>query len=50
MINFCKFLQSAGALEYKDFISAEELRPPPNKCPRYDIKQFDGEVPVMLDL
>ena len=22
----------------------------PNKCPRYDTKQFDGEVPVMLEL
>ena len=23
------------------------VRPPPNECPRYDIKQSDGEVPVM---
>ena len=22
----------------------------PNECPRYDIKQFDGEAPVMLEL
>ena len=22
----------------------------PNECPRYDIKQSDGEVPVMLEL
>ncbi len=22
----------------------------PNECPRYDTKQYDGEVPVMLDL
>ena len=24
--------------------------PPPNECPRYDTKQSDGEVPVMLEL
>ena len=24
--------------------------PPPNGCPRYDTKQFDGDVPVMLEL
>ena len=23
---------------------------PPNECPRYDTKQSDGEVPVMLGL
>ena len=23
---------------------------PPNKCPRYDTKQSDGEVPLMLEL
>ena len=33
--------QLAGAIEYTDYISAE--------CPRYDIKQSDGEVPVMLE-
>ena len=22
--------------------------PPRNECPRYDTKQFDGEIPVML--
>ena len=26
------------------------VRPPPNECPGYDIKQSDGEVPVMLEL
>ena len=26
------------------------VRPPPNECPRYDTKQSDGEVPVMLEL
>ena len=25
-----------------------EVRPPPNECPEYDTKYFDGEVPVML--
>ena len=24
-------------------------RPPPNECPGYITKQFDGEVPVMLE-
>ena len=24
--------------------------PPPNECPKYDIKQSDGEVPAMLEL
>ena len=32
-----------------DCISAEEYEPP-NECPGYDIKQSDGEVPVMLEL
>ena len=29
-----------------------EVRPPDttNECPRYDTKQSDGEVPVMLEL
>ena len=26
------------------------LLPRPKECPRYDIKQSDGEVPVMLEL
>ena len=26
------------------------VRPHPNECPRYDIKQSDGEVPFMLEL
>ena len=26
------------------------VRPSPNECPGYDTKQFDGEVPVMLEL
>ena len=26
------------------------IRPPSNKCPGYDTKQSDGEVPVMLEL
>ena len=28
----------------------QRSKTPPNECPRYDIKQSDGEVPVMLDL
>ena len=26
------------------------VRPPPNKCPGYDTKQSDGEVPAVLEL
>ena len=43
-------VQSAGAVEYSDCISAEELDTPPNECPGYDTKQSDGGVPVMLEL
>ena len=46
-----KFAQSAGAVEYTDGTTAEGRDPPPtNKCPRYDTKQSDGKVPVMVDL
>ena len=41
--------QLAGAVEYTDCISAEG-EDFPYKCPGYDTKQFDGEVPVMLVL
>ena len=41
--------QSAGAVEYTNCIFAEEYNSP-NECPRYDTKQSDGEVPVMLEL
>ena len=41
--------QSAGAVEYTDSISAEGFDSP-NECPRYDTKQSDGEIPVMLEL
>ena len=41
--------QSAGVVEYTDCTSAEEWDPC-NECPGYDIKQSDGEVPVMLGL
>ena len=34
--------QSAGAVEYTDCISVE--------CPEYDTKQYDSNVPVMLEL
>ena len=44
-----KIAQSAGAIEYTDCTSAERY-PPPNERPRYDTKQSDGEVPVMLGL
>ena len=41
--------QSAAAVEYIDCTSAEGNESP-NECPGYDIKQSDGEVPVMLEL
>ena len=44
------FAQSAGAVEYTDFTSAEGLDPSLNECPRYDTEQSDAEVPVMLKL
>ena len=41
--------QSAGTAEYTDFISKEGLDFP-NGYHRYDTKQSDCEVPVMLEL
>ena len=41
--------QSAGAVEYTNYIFAEGLDSP-NKCPGYDTKQSDGEAPVMQEL
>ena len=41
--------QPAGAVEYTDYLSVEGLDPP-HKCPEYDAKQSDREVPVMLGL
>ena len=40
--------QSAGAVEYTSYISAEGWDHPPNECP--DTKKSDGETPVMLEL
>ena len=40
--------QSAGAVEYTDWISAER-QDFSNVCPRYDTKQSDGKATVMLD-
>ena len=50
MVIKIQLAQSAGAVEYTDCFSAEGVRPPPKECPRYDTKQSDGEVPVMLGL
>ena len=41
--------QSAGAVEYTDCISTVG-KDSSKECPRYDTKQSDGEVPVMLEL
>ena len=42
--------KSAGAVEYTDCTFAVGVRPPPNEYPRYDTKQSDGEVPVILEI
>ena len=39
-----RFSQSAGAVEYTDWPP-----PHPDECPRYDTKQSDGEVLLMLE-
>ena len=41
------FAQLAGAVEYTD---CRGNPPPFNECPGYDTKQYDCEVPVMLEL
>ena len=41
--------QLARSTDYTNCISVEEYDSP-NKCPRYDTKQFDGEIFVMLEL
>ena len=40
----------AGALECTNCLSAKRVSPSPNKCPRYNTKQSDGEAPIMLEL
>ena len=43
------FSQSAVAVEYAEsHFCRVVIRL--NECPRYDTKQYDGEVPVMLEL
>ena len=44
---YINIAQSAAAVEYVNCISAEGSDSP-NECPGYDIKQSDGEAPVML--
>ena len=41
--------QSAGVVEYTDCVSAEG-KTPTQQVSWYDIKQSDGEAPVMLEL
>ena len=43
------FAQSGGAVECTDCFSVEGY-PHSSKCPDYDTKQYDGEVPVILEL
>ena len=33
---------------YSDCFSTEENKPPPNKCPIYDTKQYDDEFSILL--
>ena len=42
--------QLAEAVEYNNWISAEEWDSQPNEHPGYDTKQSDGEVSVILEL
>ena len=42
--------EKASAAEYTDFISAEGQDPSHNECQGYDIKQSDGEAPIMVEL
>ena len=50
IISLSLFLtQSAAAVEYTGCISARG-KIPLDECPEYDIKLFDGEVTVMLEL
>ena len=44
------FDQASEAEEYTDRFSAELCNPPPSECPRYDTKQSDSGVSVMLEL
>ena len=42
---------SAGAVEYTDCFSADGLYSPiHHRCPGYDTKQSDGDIPAMLEL
>ena len=49
LVDVIHVVQSAGAVEYTDYFSAE-VKDSPSECPVYDTKQFDGEVPIMLEL
>ena len=40
----------AGTVDDTGCFSVAGIRPQPNECPGFDIKQYDGEVPVMLKL
>ena len=42
-------MQSARIVEYTDYISAEDKHFP-NECPAFDIKQSDGEAPLMQEI
>ena len=42
--------QLAWDVEYTDCIYSKSKNLLHNECPGYDIKQYDGEVPVILEL
>ena len=42
--------QLAGTVKYTHCISTKGNTPPPKKCPGYDTKQSDGQVPIILEL
>ena len=49
MLKTIYFTLLAEAVEFTDHLCGG-VRPLPNKCPGYDIKQSDGEAPVMMEL
>ena len=49
-LNLVIFLSSQLVLENRPNLSLQSGKTPPNECPRYDTKESDGEVSVMLEL
>ena len=50
MTKYSVAAQSAGSVEYADCIFAEGFETPHDESFVYDIKQSEGETPVMMEL